>query len=132
MKASDPVNDPPHSLWDHFKRAFRRQNARRPVSFYLMLAILAVLLLGLQLADYRDQPRRFALVLSAMFIFFFIVLWRAAVEAMDIYRRSCREERELFRSTLGNPEFNEKLGQRIRESASAAPSDDDAPATSDE
>ena len=132
MREPDPVNDPPNSLWSHFKRAFRRQNARRPVSFYLMLAIIVVLLLGLQMAHYRGEPRRFALVLSAMFIFFFIVLWRAAVEAMDIIRRSYREERELFRSTLGNPEFNEQLGKGVVGHGPAAPPDDDAPVTPDD
>ncbi|HOD52623.1 MAG TPA: hypothetical protein PKJ78_21520, partial [Candidatus Hydrogenedentes bacterium] len=90
MKKPDPVNDPPTTLWGFFKEAFRRQNARRPVSFYLLLAIIAVMLLGLQMARYRDDPLRFALVLSAMFVFFIIVVWRASVEAMEIIRESYR------------------------------------------
>lgn len=134
MKKPDPVNDPPNSLWGHFKEGFRRQNARRPVSFYLMLAIIAVLLLGLQLAHYRDPGTawKFALVLSAMFVFFFVVLWRASIEMVEIIRRSYREERELYTSTLGNREFAEELGKRVAEHASTDPEDAEPPSPSDD
>jgi len=133
MKEPDPVNDPPNTLWGFFKEAFRRQNARRPVSFYLLLAIIAVMLLGLQMARYRDDPLRFALVLSGMFIFFIVVVWRASVEAMEIIRESYREEREVYRSTLGKREFAEELGKRVAQHTiagddpgnTALPDDDD-------
>ncbi|MEA3364559.1 MAG: hypothetical protein U9Q79_02875 [Candidatus Hydrogenedentes bacterium] len=132
MNKHDPVNDPPSSLWAVFKEAFRRQNARRPLSFYLMLAIIVVLLLGLQMARYRDDPWRFALVLSAMFIFFVIVVWRASVEAMDIIRQGYREERELYRRTLGSREFAEELGKRVAEHSRDHFGDDSAPAPDDD
>jgi hypothetical protein len=132
MKKPDPVNDPPSSLWGYFKEAFRRQNARRPLSFYLMLAIIVVLLLGLQMAHYRDNPRRFALVLSAMFIFFVVVVWRASVEAMEIFRQGYREERELYRSTLGNREFAEELGKRVAERNLEDSDEDGAPVSGDD
>ena len=134
MKKQDPVNDPPNSLWAYFKDGFRRQNARRPISFYLMLAIIVVLLLGLQIANYRDPDNaaKFALVLSAMFVFFFVVLWRASVEMMEIIRRSYREERELFQSTLGNREFAEELGKRVAESAPPERDDEELPLPPDD
>ncbi len=125
MKQPDPVNDPPNSLWGYVKEALRRQHARRPVSFYLMLAIIVVLLLGLQMAHYRHDAMRFALVLSAMFIFFFVVLWRAAIEFFEILRRGYREEQELYRRTLGNPEFAEELGKRVAERPEEDPAGDE-------
>jgi hypothetical protein len=115
MNQGDPINDPPKTVWHYVKQGLRRQHARRPVSFYLMLAIIVVLLLGLQMAKYREDAQRFALVLSCMFIFFFLVVWRASVEFMDIIRRGYREERDLFRNTLGSREFAEELGKRVAE-----------------
>jgi hypothetical protein len=72
------------------------------------------------------------LVLSAMFIFFVVVVWRASVEAMEIFRQGYREERELYRSTLGNREFAEELGKRVAERNLEDSDEDGAPVSGDD
>ncbi|MBP8128386.1 MAG: hypothetical protein KA184_02315 [Candidatus Hydrogenedentes bacterium] len=95
----------------------KTQSSRRwrPVSFYLLLIIPLVMLLGLQMVTSRDNPRRFALVLSLMFLFFGILLLRAVMDLFDIARRRLREERDSFRDTLGDKSFTNALRRRIRE-----------------
>lgn len=92
----------------------RTSRMPRPVSFYLFLAIPLVLLLGLQMTMSMDNPKRFALVLSLMFLFFGIVLLRAVMDVFDIARRNVRGKRDAFRDTLGDEKFARKLGERTR------------------
>lgn len=88
---------------------------RRPVSYFLLLAIPVVLMLGLQLAVQRDDPRRFVLVLSLMFAFFGIVLIHAVLDMFSIARRRLREERDAYRATLGETDFARELGRRVND-----------------
>lgn len=93
----------------------KQPNSRwRPISFYLLLAIPIVMLLGLQMITSFDNPRRFALVLSLMFLFFGILVLRAIMDLFEIARRRLREERNSFRDTLGEKTFTDALHSRIR------------------
>ena len=118
-----PVPDPPrytddfkpvYSLSTRFWRTGAELARRRPVSFYLLLAMIVVLLLGLQIADYRDNPKMFVLILSSFFVFFFAVMVYAILEAGQIIRGSIKEEHELYRSTLGDEKFISELSERVR------------------
>ena len=95
--------------------ALREAHARRPVSFYLMFAILIVVLLGAQVIYVKDDPRRFAFFLSLNFLFFFVVLFRAIIDFFDIIRGHFRENEAVFRDTLGEDGFVNELGRRVRE-----------------
>ncbi len=106
---------PSMTLWMHVQNAQRRIAEHRPTSFYLLLAIVVVLLLGLQIAEYRDNPARSTFVLGLLFIFFFAVMVFAILEAGQIVRRSLREKRELWQSTLGEEAFLSELSKRVRE-----------------
>lgn len=88
------------------------QRPWRPTSFYLLLAIPIVLLLGLQMITAWNSPKRVALVLSLMFAFFGIVMLRGVMDMFDIARRRFREDRDAFRDTLGDQAFAKKLGRR--------------------
>jgi len=94
-------------------RSLRRLIKGRPVSFYLFLAVLLVLVLGLQLVYVRGRPRAFAALLSLLFAFSFLVLWRALVEAMELIRDHFSARERVFRSVLGDPEFTDALAERL-------------------
>ena len=79
----------------------------------MLLAIPVVLLLGLQLAVHKDDPRRFALILSLLFAFFGIVLIHAVLDMFAIARRRLKEDREAYHDTLGQSDFARELGRRV-------------------
>lgn len=107
--------DEPTTLKRHFSTALRRSHATRPVSFYLLLAIIVVMMLGTQLVYFRDEPKEFALYLSLMFVFFFVVLLRATLDFFDITRTHIRDRQAVYRNTLGEQEFTSELGRRVNE-----------------
>lgn len=87
----------------------------RPTSFYLLLAIPIVMLLGLQVVTAWENPKRVALVLSLMFAFFGIVMLRGVMDMFEIARRRFREDRDAFRDTLGDRAFTRELGRRNKQ-----------------
>jgi len=105
----------PMTLGMHLRKAFVEAHRRRPVSFYLLLAIIVALLLGLQIVHVRDNPRQFAFLLSLLFIFFFAVMVRAIVDFGDIFRRHVSEHEQVYKATLGEEQFASELGRRVSE-----------------
>lgn len=109
------MSEDPRTLKRHVAQAVRRSNAARPMSFYLLLAILVVTILGTQLVYFRNDPKEFALYLSLMFVFFFVVAFRATLDFFDITRNHLKERQALYRNTLGEQEFTAELGRRVTE-----------------
>lgn len=103
------------TLSAHIGKGWRKLADHRPTSFYLLLAIIVVLLLGLQIAEYRDNPKQSVFVLICLFIFFFAVMAFAVLEAGQIIRRHLRDRRELWQTTLGEEDFLSELGRRVRQ-----------------
>jgi len=103
----DPLyNLPPiRTLWQHIRQGIRRAHDNRPVSFYLLLSIPVVLLLGVQLANSHHNPKKFFLFLALLFTFFIVLLSRALLDFIEITRKHLAEQKQLFRSTLAEPEF---------------------------
>lgn len=85
----------------------------RPTSFFLLMAIPVVMMLGLQLAVSMGDPRRFAMVLALLFAFFGLALLHGVLDLFDILRRRLREDRDAYRDTLGEPGFARGLGERV-------------------
>lgn len=85
----------------------------RPVSFYLLLGMIAVLLFGGRFVYIRDDPRQFALFLTLYFLFFFVVIFRATLDAFDIFREHFRRHEGLFRDTFASDDFAERLGAQV-------------------
>lgn len=102
------------TFWDYFRQGFIEAHRRRPLSFYLLLLIPVVLLLGLHIVDYRDAPLRFATILGLMFIFFWLILKHAFNDLFMIYRKHRSEKRALYMETIGSKEFAETLGGQVR------------------
>ena len=113
MVSMDHEPRAPKSLGEHFGRAIRELNRRRPFSVYLMLAMFVVILLGSQIYYIREDPKRFALFLSLNFAFFLVVTYRAIVDFFDILRSHFREREAVYRETLGDAEFVEELGRSV-------------------
>ncbi|PCJ60064.1 MAG: hypothetical protein COA73_08520 [Candidatus Hydrogenedentota bacterium] len=104
------------TLRQHFREGFRKANKRRPASFYLLLAMVAVLPFGGQIYLIQDDPHRFALVLMLFFVFFFVVISRAIVDCFDIMRSHFRERETLMKIVFTRDDFAVDLGKRISQS----------------
>lgn len=112
----DFSNLPPlKTLRQHIWQGLRRAQTQRPVSFYLLLSIPLVLVLGLELARAHDNPRKFFLFLALLFTFFFVLLSRALVDFIEITRKRLAEEKEIFRSTLGEEQFLAGLKKKVED-----------------
>lgn len=111
----DNQNEKPYSLWGYFLRSMRSKSGYRPVSFYLLVAMLVVVCLGAPLLRSVGDPSRFAFFLSLYFIFFFVVLIRAIFDFMEIARRHFRERQRVYKDTLGEDAFVSQLSHRVAE-----------------
>ena len=103
---------PRKSLWAHFREGARKAHSERPASFYLLLAIPVVLLLGARMTRSLDNPVRFAFYLSVVFVFFLVVILRAVVDFFEIAKRHFHEREQLFRTTFGDEEFIAQVKER--------------------
>jgi predicted lysophospholipase L1 biosynthesis ABC-type transport system permease subunit len=110
-----PSEEPKQSPAARVRGATLHVLRRRPVSFYLLLALFVVAMLTLQLVWVRDDPRRFALVLALVFIACFVIIWRAVVEIGEVWRKGLRAEREAWKETLGDPEFTGQLRESLKD-----------------
>lgn len=90
-----------------------RSARQRPVSFYLLFAMIAVLLLGGQVVYIKDDPRQFALFLSLYFVFFFVLIFRAILDFFDIARAHFRQSEVLLTETFAEDGFAARLGQGV-------------------
>lgn len=106
--------EPPRTLWGHVVRGFVEAHRRRPVSFYLLLTVPVVLVLGAQMAAFRDQPKRFALILTVLLLFFLVISIKAVREFFAIMRAHVAESRRVYRETLGDEAFVSELVERAR------------------
>ena len=109
MKADDPEMPEYKTLWMYFREGLARANAERPVSFYLLLAIPIVLLLGSRIVEVQNAPKQFAFYLAVFFIFFLVLVQRALIDFIEIARHHYREHKDIFRSTLGDTDFTARL-----------------------
>lgn len=104
------------SLGERLRVGMRRCVANRPPSFYLLLAMIVMLVLGARIIQVRDDPRQFALFLSLYFIFFFVLIFRAVFDAFEIARDHFRKKEGLFRETFAADGFADRLGSSVARS----------------
>ena len=115
MKTDDPEIPEYKTLWMYFREGLARANAERPVSFYLLLAIPIVLLLGSRMVEVQNAPKQFAFYLAVFFVFFLVLVQRALIDFIEIVRHQYKEHKHIFRSTLGDTDFTARLGGRAVE-----------------
>ncbi len=111
MNQRHNTSEQPKTLWGYFLKALREANSWRPASFYLLFAIPVVMILAAPVFYVRDDPKRFALHLALLFVFFFVIVLLALADCIEIGRWHRAERRKAFRKTLGE-EFARKLGER--------------------
>lgn len=115
-------------------RTFQELFRRLPVSFYLLLAIIVMLLLGVNGFRDLDDPRRLAFSLTVFLVFFGAVVYRAMIDGVDIARKHLREEGSLMKDVFERDDFAETLHERVKASEqknhSAEESDDSSQSSS--
>lgn len=94
-------------------RELREWRPRRPVSLFLLVTMVIVLLFGAQIWYLIDNPKGFAFFLSLYFIFFLVVIGRAVADMFDIAREHLRDRERIFRDTFTTDGFSQELGQRV-------------------
>ena len=85
---------------------------RLPVSFYLLLAIIVMLLLGIKGFSDLEDPRKLAFTMVVFMIFFAAVVYRALVDAVDIARKHFREDGTLMNDVFERDGFSTTLNRR--------------------
>jgi len=103
------------TLWMYLWEGFRQAHARRPMSFYLLLSIPIVLLLGINVLDVKAGPKAFGWSLILLVVFFFMVMVRAVIDFFEIARRHFTESQKLFANTLGDEEFLSNMKKNLIE-----------------
>lgn len=117
MSELQPKPDPGlTTFWGIFLRALGRWRPRRPVSLFLLVAMIVALLFGVQIAKVLDNPRQFAFLLSLYFVFFLVVIARATMDLFDVIREHVRDHEGVFRETFARDGFAQELGQHVAKS----------------
>ena len=85
---------------------------RLPVSFYLLLATIVMLLLGVKGFTDLEDPRKLAFTMVVFMIFFAAVVYRALVDAVDIARKHFREDGALMNDVFERDGFSTALNHQ--------------------
>lgn len=107
-------NTAPRTLWMYIREGLAEAHRRRPVSFYMLLSVPVVLVLGARLFEYRQDIDRFRAALTILFLFFLIISVQAVHDFFSITRRHLHERHAAYLETLGDREFINELGQRVK------------------
>lgn len=97
-----------------FYRSLRRRVRELPISFYLILAIIGALILGVTGFTDMSDPRKLAFTLTLFIVFFGAVSYRALVDAVDIYRDYHREHSSLLSDVLRRDGFAGELREKTK------------------
>ncbi|MFM1921754.1 MAG: hypothetical protein RLZZ303_3388 [Candidatus Hydrogenedentota bacterium] len=104
------------SGWDYIREGLVRAHRRRPVSFYLLLAMPVALVYAASLLD-RSDPRQFATALCLLFAFFGVVMIRAVSDLFDLTREWMRGHRASFRDMMSGAALVETTAAGAKDSA---------------
>ena len=128
MNHDDDKREPRHQkrLSAVFYRSLRRRFRELPISFYLILAIIVALLLGVTGFAHMGDPRRMAFTLTLFVVFFGAITYRALIDAVDIYRDYHRERRSLLSNVLERDGFAGQLREKTKAHAQSDASKSDA------
>lgn len=91
---------------------------RLPTSFYLALATILALVLGVSGFDDLQNPKRIAFTMTLFVVFFGAVVYRALIEALEISRNFRKEQDVLMQKVFTRDDFASDLGKRVSEQES--------------
>lgn len=100
MNHDDDKRKHPRSLGEIFLTVLNRRRKGLPTSFYLLIAIPVVLVLGARMGYLQDDPRKFFLILSLMFLFFGVIFFRAILDMFDLIRKNVLGTRDIYKDTF--------------------------------
>ena len=98
-----------------FMKTVRELFRRLPMSFYLILAIILMLVLGAPGFADLDDPRKLAFTMVVFLIFFGAVVYRALIDAFDIARKHYREGATLISDVFERDGFAQQLHEKLAE-----------------
>ena len=113
MDLPEPPIKPVKTFRDHVRAGLARSARDRPASFYLLLGMVVVILLGGQVVYVKDDPKQFALFLSLYFLFFFVLIFRAILDSFDIARAHFRRSEGLLSEVFEEDGFAVQLGRSV-------------------
>ena len=91
---------------------------RLPTSFYLAVATILALVLGVSGFDDLQNAKRIAFTMTLFVVFFGAVVYRALVEALEISRNFRKEQDVLMQKVFTRDDFASDLGKRVSEQES--------------
>lgn len=100
MAHEDDKRKHPRSLGEVIRIVLERRRKWLPTSFYLLLATPIALVLGARMGQLQEDPRRFFIILSLLFLFFGVVFHRALMDVFDLIRRNVLGTRDLYKDTF--------------------------------
>jgi hypothetical protein len=104
----------PRTFWMYLREGLEAAHKRRPISFYMLLSVPVVLVLGARLFEYRQEPMRFLTVLTLLLLFFLVISAQAVRDFFTITRRHLHERHAAYLETLGDRTFINDLGRRVK------------------
>jgi len=102
------------TLWMYLREGLAAAHRRRPVSFYMLLSVPVVLVLGARMFRFRQDLEDFRLSLTLLLLFFLVISVQAVRDFFSIARKHIRDRRAAYLETLGDQEFIGELGQRVK------------------
>ena len=102
------------SFWERLRAGFIEAHHRRPPSFYLLLLIPLMLVLGAHIFHAPLSPKHFTLMFSLMLVFLWLVSAWAVSDFFSLWRRHRADQRAAYLETIGDPDFAAQLGCRVR------------------
>lgn len=115
------------SQWTVLLLALRELPRRLPLSFYLILAIILILVLGVKGFSELHDPKRLAFMMVIFLVFFAAVMYRALIDAVDITRKHYREEGSLMNEVFDRDDFAQDLRQRVNDESKKMNESSDTP-----
>ena len=104
--------------WKYTLELLWTAQKQRPTSFYLIIAMIALLLLGAPLFQWADDARSLAFIMTVYLTFFLVIICRAAVDMVDIYKANIRDHNRLFHDTFEHDGMARRLGEQVQKNQS--------------
>ncbi|MFP6596294.1 MAG: hypothetical protein VCC01_02455 [Candidatus Hydrogenedentota bacterium] len=82
-------------------------------SFYLALAMIFALVLGVSGFDDLSNPKQIAFTMTLFVVFFGAIVYRAMVEALEIARDFRKEKDVLMQKVFARDDFASDLGKSV-------------------
>ena len=112
-----------------FIKTFKELFRRLPVSFYLILAIIVMLVLGVPGFSDLEDPRKLAFSMVVFLVFFGAIVYRALMDAIDIARKHYRDDTTLISDVFERDGFAQHMHEKLADQDNEKDDSNDSSAT---